>query len=100
MSAEALMFKRAYELGRVRVAALRALGVAAVVAIISVIVVGRGALPWALVAFAALAFAGWRGGPLARGALRGALGGLVALALPLSVLRPCCDAAAIASGSC
>jgi hypothetical protein len=73
---------------------------ASVVAIVSVVVIGRASLPWALVSFAALGFAGWRGGALQRGAMRGALGGLVALALPMSVLRPCCDAAMVASGSC
>jgi hypothetical protein len=99
-SSETLKLKHAYEFGRARVAAMRALVLAMVVAVVSAIVIGRVALPWALVAFAALAFAGWRGGPFARGALRGALAGLVVLALPLSILRPCCDAAAIASGSC
>jgi hypothetical protein len=96
-SSEAL---RAYEWGRVRVASARAFVFASVVAIVSVLAIHRAAAPWALVSFIALAFAGWRGGALARGALRGAFGGLVALALPMSILRPCCDAAAIAAGSC
>ena len=96
-SSEAL---KAYELGRVRVAATRAFVFAALVAVVSIVAIGRRSMPFALVSFAALAFAGWRGGALARGAMRGALGGLVALALPLSILRPCCDATMIASGSC
>jgi len=96
-SSEAL---RAYEFGRVRVASARALVLASIVAVVSFVAIGRGSAPFALVAFASLTFALWRGGALARGALRGALGGLVALALPMSILRPCCDAAMIASGSC
>lgn len=100
MSAETLNLKRAYEFGRARVAATRALVLASIVAIVSAFAIGRGATPWALVSFAALAFAGWRGGALSRGAIRGALAGLVALALPMSLLRPCCDAASIAAGSC
>jgi hypothetical protein len=96
-SSEAL---RAYELGRVRVASARAFVFASVVALVSVVAIGRSSAPWALASFAALAFAGWRGGALSRGALRGALGGLVALALPMSILRPCCDATMISSGSC
>ena len=96
-SSEAL---RAYEWGRARVASMRAVVFASVVAIVSAIAIGRGAVPWAFVSFVALAFAGWRGGALQRGALRGALGGLVTLAIPMSILRPCCDAAMTASGSC
>ena len=96
-SSEAL---KAYEWGRVRVASARALVFASLVAVVSFAVIGRGATPWALASFVALAFAGWRGGALSRGAMRGALGGLVALALPMSVLRPCCDAAMLSSGSC
>jgi hypothetical protein len=96
-SSEAL---KAYEWGRVRVASARAFVFASIVAIVSVLAIGRGSAPWALASFVALAFAGWRGGALSRGALRGALGGLVALAVPMSILRPCCDATMIASGSC
>jgi hypothetical protein len=91
---------RAYEWGRVRVASARAVVFALVVASVSVLAINRAAAPWALASFVALAFAGWRGGAFARGAVRGALGGLVALALPMSILRPCCDAAMISSGSC
>ncbi|HEY2369198.1 MAG TPA: hypothetical protein VGH87_22530, partial [Polyangiaceae bacterium] len=90
---------RAYEWGRVRVASARAVVFALVVASVSVLAINRAAAPWALASFVALAFAGWRGGAFARGAVRGALGGLVALALPMSILRPCCDAAMISSGS-
>ena len=96
-SSEAL---RAYEWGRARVASARALVFASIVAVVSLVVIGRSSVPFALASFAALAFAGWRGGALSRGAMRGALGGLVALALPMSFLRPCCDATMIASGSC
>jgi len=96
-SSEAL---KAYEIGRARLAATRAFVFATIVAIVSVIAIGRASAPWALVSFAALAFAGWRGGALSHGAMRGALVGLVALALPMSILRPCCDSAMVASGSC
>ena len=96
-SSEAL---KAYEWGRVRVASARALVFASIVGVVSVIAINRAAAPWAIASFVALAFGGWRGGALARGAMRGALGGLVALALPMSILRPCCDSTAIAAGSC
>ena len=99
-SSEAIQLRRAYELGRVRVSALRAFVLASLVAVVSAVAIGRAAAPWALVSFAVLAFAWWRGGALARGALRGTLAGLAALAAPMSVLRPCCDAAMVASGSC
>lgn len=95
-----MSLKRAYELGRLRVAVARAFVLASLVALVAAIVVGRQAVPWALAPFVVLAFAEHRGGMFARGAFRGALAGIVALALPLSVLRPCCDASAIASGSC
>jgi hypothetical protein len=82
--------RRAYEVGRARGALLRALAVAAVAALAAWIVVGPRALPWLPLTFAFAAFAEWRGGPLARGARRGLLAGLVTLMLPLSLLRPCC----------
>jgi hypothetical protein len=75
----------------------RALVLSAIVAVVAAVAVGRGAAAWSLVAFAGVAFAEWRGGPLARGALRGFGGGLVALVLPASILRPCCDAAMMAA---
>src|ERR1700690_4108866 len=91
---------RAYELGRARVALSRAAVATAIVAALAVALFGRGALAWCGLPLLALALAEWRGGALARGAHRGFIAGLVALALPASVLRPCCDANMIANGAC
>jgi hypothetical protein len=92
--------RRAYELGRARVALLRALLATLIVTTVAVTSLGRGALLFATLPFAALAFAEWRGGSLARGAHRGFIAGFVTLVLPTSVLRPCCDATMLATGVC
>jgi hypothetical protein len=92
--------RRAYELGRMRTALVRAFMGTAIVLAFAVIALGRGAFVWAALPLVALAFVEWRGGALARGGHRGFLAGLVTLALPMSVLRPCCDASVIASGAC
>jgi hypothetical protein len=92
--------RRAYELGRARVAVVRALTATTLVAVLGAVVVGRAALGWSACSFFALALAEWGGGALSRGAHRGLVAGLVTLMLPMSVLRPCCDASMIASGSC
>src|ERR1700690_3552120 len=81
---------RAYELGRARVALSRAAVATAIVAALAVALFGRGALAWCGLPLLALA----------RGAHPGFIAGLVALALPASVLRPCCDANMIANGAC
>lgn len=47
-------------------------------------------IAWLLPVFVAWSFLGWRGALVWRGALSGLGAGLVALALPLSLLRPCC----------
>ncbi len=82
--------KRAYELGRARVAFVRAALGATLVAALSIAVLGRGALGWVVASLAVVAFCEWRGGALARGARRGFVAGLVTLVLPMSILRPCC----------
>ena len=82
--------KRAYELGRLRTAVLRAAAVAALVAGAAAIAVGGRALAWLPLTMLAWMLVEWRGTWLLRGARRGLLAGLAALFLPLSVLRPCC----------
>jgi len=47
---------------------------------------------WLVPLFAAWLYAGWRGALVWRGALGGLVAGLAALAIPMSVLRPCTDA--------
>jgi len=101
MSADAVAARRAYELGRARVAVTRAALVAIVVAVAVGASVARGVAVWALAPLAVLSFTGWRGGPLGRGAMRGALAGMTALVVPLAWLRPCCDAVTMAAtGAC
>jgi hypothetical protein len=99
MSIEMIAARRAYEVGRARIAFVRALAATALIAIASV-ALGRGVLAWLVLPLVVLAVAEWRGGPLARGARRGLLAGLVTLIVPMSVLRPCCDATMLASGAC
>ncbi len=98
MSTDVLALKRAYEIGRARVAITRAFVAAVAVAIAAALAIGRVAAPWAIASFVVLAILEWRGGALARGGWRGFVAGLVALAIPMSVLRPCCDAAKMAGG--
>ena len=85
--------RRSYEGAMLRLGALRAALVTGAVAVLVAADVAR--LPsaaWLLVVFAAWLFLGWRGALLWRGALGGLVAGLVALALPMTVLRPCCAA--------
>jgi len=92
--------RRAYELGRLRVAVSRALAFTVVISAVAIALTGREALGWSALPLLALAVSEWRGGALARGAHRGLLAGLVTLVVPMAVLRPCCDAQMIASGAC
>lgn len=93
--------RRAYELGRLRVSLARAAGMTAIAAAVALVIVGQRALVWLPMTALVWIFIEWRGAWLQRGARRGFAAGLVTLALPLSILRPCCrmdvDAAA---GSC
>jgi hypothetical protein len=100
MSTDVSSARRAYELGRLRVALSRAFVVTTVASIVAFALLGRGALVWAVVPLATLVVSEWRGGALARGAHRGLLAGVATLLVPMSALRPCCDANMIASGAC
>jgi hypothetical protein len=53
-------------------------------------VVSLHSVAWLLPVFVVWSFLGWRGALVWRGALSGLGAGLVALALPMSLLRPCC----------
>ncbi|XYH94679.1 hypothetical protein ACMHYB_43675 [Sorangium sp. So ce1128] len=93
--------RRAYELGRLRSSAIRAAVVAAASAAAALVAVGPDAIVWVPVTLLVWVFIEWRGTWLLRGARRGLLAGLATLALPLSVLRPCCRVGAdMSSGTC
>lgn len=94
----ALQARRAYELGRLRTSLVRATPIVAAVAALALGMEGNAGLVWLPVTAAVWIFANWRGGPLLRGTYVGLVGGLVALALPLTVLRPCCSPEAMAAG--
>jgi hypothetical protein len=87
--------KRAYELGRLRTAVLRATAVAVLVAGAAAIAVGARALVWLPLTWLGWVLVEWRGTWLLRGARRGLLAGVAALFLPLSILRPCCGTGAV-----
>jgi hypothetical protein len=92
--------RRRYELAMLRRAAVRAGLVTAAVTLLVATGVSRLPSPaWLAPVFAAWLFIGWRGGLLWRGALGGLVAGLGALALPLSVLRPCCSPEAMPDGA-
>jgi len=82
---------RAYEVGRARTSLVRAAFVSAVIAAFGYVLLGRSALPWTMLPLAVVFIAEYRGMGLASGVRRGVLVGLVTLAVPLSLLRPCCD---------
>ena len=83
--------RRAYELGMLRLGVSRGAIVAAAVGILSVAGIAElPSLAWLAPIFVVWTFAGWRGALVWRGALSGMGAGLAALALPLSLLRPCC----------
>lgn len=85
--------RRAYEWGRVRSSALRALVPTIAIAVVAGSITGMPALAWLPVTFAAWVFAYWRGGVLLRGAFFGLVAGAITYALPMTVLRPCCSTA-------
>ena len=83
--------RRSYEGAMLRLALIRAALVTGAVALLALL--GLTSLPspaWLAPIFRAWLFVGWRGALLWRGALGGLAAGLAALALPMSVLRPCC----------
>lgn len=94
----ALQARRAYEVGRLRTSFVRSLPIVAIVAAIALSVEGRTGLVWLPITAAVWLTANWRGGPLLRGAYLGLAGGLVTLALPMTLLRPCCSPGAMAEG--
>jgi hypothetical protein len=83
--------RRSYEGAMLRLGLVRAALVTGAVALLALL--GVTSLPspaWLVPLFAVWLFMGWRGTLLWRGALGGLAAGLAALALPTSVLRPCC----------
>jgi hypothetical protein len=91
--------RRAYELGMLRLGLVRAAVVTCLVAVLAAAGVARLPSPaWLVLVFAAWLLVGWRGALMWRGALGGLVAGLAALALPLSVLRPCCATMTGATG--
>ena len=99
MNADAMMLatevraRRAYEGAMLRLGLARAAIVTGAVAVLVALDVARQPSPaWLLLVFAVWLFVGWRGALIWRGALGGLLAGLVALALPMTILRPCCAA--------
>ncbi|HEX8796327.1 MAG TPA: hypothetical protein VF765_35495 [Polyangiaceae bacterium] len=83
--------RRAYELGMLRLGVTRGAVVACLVGILSVAgVISLHSGFWLLPVFVVWSLLGWRGSLVWRGALSGLGPGLAALALPVSLLRPCC----------
>jgi hypothetical protein len=83
--------RRSYEGAMLRLGLVRAALVTGAVALLALL--GVTSLPspaWLVPLFAVWLLMGWRGTLLWRGALGGLAAGLAALALPTSVLRPCC----------
>ncbi len=90
MSTDLTRARRAFELGRLRSAAARALLVVALVALIGRFTSGSSSLALLPLTFALWVFVHWRGQALLAGAMYGLSGGVVTTLLPLSLLRPCC----------
>ena len=86
--------RRAYELGRLRSALLRAVVVAVPVAAFGIATSGRSVLVMLPFTFGVWVLAHWRGDAFLRGSFYGLLGGLITSSLPMSILRPCCAAGA------
>jgi len=86
--------RRAYEIGRLKSSLLRAALLSIALTALGALIQGPAAvrsLPIALVAWSVALFAG---GAIQRGAFSGLVAGAVTSVLPLSLLRPCCEAGA------
>lgn len=83
--------RRAYELGRLRSSFEKALVVTGLVALLGWLTAGASSLLLLPLTLVIWVVAHWLGQSVQRGALYGLLGGLFAHALPMSILRPCCD---------
>ena len=92
--------RRAYESGRLRSSLSRALVVAASVALLGWVTVGVAAFRFMPLTLAIWLFVLWLGQSVQRGAFYGLFGGIVTHLLPLSVLRPCCNAQALPGADC
>ena len=94
--------RRQYELGRLRIAVVRATVLVLFAAALTSALVGRAALVWLPFMFGVSVFTEWLGQWWMKGARRGFAAGFVALVVPLSILRPCCagDRAMALSTSC
>jgi hypothetical protein len=93
MSMTQVRARRAYEWAMLRLGLARAAIVTGTVAVLVALDVARLPSPaWLLLVFGAWLLVGWRGSLVWRGALGGLVAGLGALALPMTILRPCCAA--------
>jgi len=92
--------RRSYEVGRALTSARRAAMVVALVAVVSAAALGSVAWACLPVTFVAVALSEWRGRTWMTASRRGVLAGFVTMALPLSILRPCCAPGAAMSASC
>jgi hypothetical protein len=96
-----LAAKRAYEIGRAKTSLLRATVVALAVGGLGLWAVGRASALLAVVPWLAWFVVETRGGALRAGGVRGVLAGAVTLALPMTILRPCCaPGEAMGTGAC
>jgi hypothetical protein len=83
--------RQRYEWAMLRLGVARASLVTSAVAALAMMgAVHLPSLVWFVPLFGVWLFVGWRGELVWRGALGGLVAGLGALALPLSLLRPCC----------
>jgi hypothetical protein len=85
--------RRAYEGGMLRLGIVRASLVTVTVGVLAAVGIAQLPSPvWLVPVFLVWLFMGWRGAVMWAGARAGLVAGLAALALPLSILRPCCQA--------
>jgi hypothetical protein len=84
--------RAAYELGRVKIGALRAAWLTLCVAGLGTFLIDARAGFWAPLTFALWTALWWRGGALLRSGYYGLAAGALTFLLPLSLLRPCCRA--------